>query len=70
MIHYYVKREQAGDGTLWQAFSDADNLPVCLPTTETAAFGVARELSLIEGQRAWDAASPYEREAMADTSGT
>lgn len=70
MIHYYVRRETAGDGTLWQAYSDADNLPVCLPTTEAAASRVAREFGLAEGKRAWDAASPYEREAMSDTSGT
>jgi hypothetical protein len=70
VTHYYVKRETAGDATLWQAYSDVDNLPVCLPTTEAAAFRVARELSLSEGRRAWDAASPFERELMADTSGT
>lgn len=70
MIHYYVKREQAGDGTLWQAYSDADNLPVCLPATLEAAQRVAREHSLVEGQRAWDAADPCERNLMSDTSGT
>ena len=70
MIHYYVKREQAGDGTLWQAYSDADNQPVCHPTTLEAAHRVARGLNLDEGQRAWDAARPSERGLMADTSGT
>ncbi len=65
MIHYYSRRNP--DGT-WQAYSDADDLPVCEPTTE--AYRVACKLSLIEGQRAWDAASPFDREAMSDTSGT
>ena len=70
MIRYYVARESAGDGTLWQAYSDADNLPVCQPATEAAAHSVARERNLAEGRRAWDAASPYERGLMSDTSGT
>jgi hypothetical protein len=70
MVHYYVKREQAGDGSLWQAYSDADNRPVCLPTTEAEAMRVARQLNLAEGQRAWDAASPFERNFMSNTSGT
>ena len=69
MIHYYTRRDTPGSG-LWQAYGDADNLPVCEPTTEAIASRVARELSLAEGQRAWDAASPFEREAMSDTSGT
>ena len=70
MIHYYVQREQAGDGTLWQAYSDADNQPVCLPTTEAAAMRVARELGMAEHDRAWAAADCYERDAMSNTSGT
>ena len=70
MIHFYVKRETAGDGTLWQAFRDDTNKPVCAPTTEAVAFRVARVLSIAEENRAYGAASPYEREAMGDTRGT
>lgn len=70
MIHYYVAREQAGDGTLWQAYSDAGKQPVCLPTTEAAATQVALDLGRLEHDRAWTAATPHEREQMADSSGT
>jgi hypothetical protein len=67
VIHYYIRRDPIGT---WRAYSDADDLPVCEPTTETEASRVARELGALESQRAWDAASPGERWAMSDTSGT
>ena len=67
MTHYYSKCSP--DGT-WRAYSDADNQPVCEPTTMGAAMRVARELGEAEHDRAWVAADAFEREAMANTSGT
>ena len=67
MIHFYSKCSP--DGT-WRAYSDADNLPVCEPTTMEGALRVARELGEAEHDRAWEAASPFEREAISNTSGT
>lgn len=72
MTRYYVAREQAGDGTLWQVYDDADGpvRPHGLPMAWNAAVAAQKKLSAAAEDRAYAAASPYERERMRDTSGT